>query len=245
MKALIALTRTEFKLFLREPAAFFFTLVFPLMLLLLFGSIFGNNPADGFDGIGPMDASVPAYCGLIIATVAFMGLPITIASYREKRIFRRMHATPVKPTVIILSQIIINLLLTILGLVILFIAGKMLYDLHTPSQPFWLIVVVLIGFLSMSSIGFLIGGWASTARTAQVVGNIVFFPQLFLSGAALPRELFPNALQTWTAWLPMTIMIDTMKDAWNSDQFGLFRVAVIIAIGIIAALVSVRVFSWE
>lgn len=245
MRSLIALTRTEFKLYLREPAAFFFTLVFPLMLLVLFGSIFGNDPADGFNGVAPMDASVPAYFGLIIATTAFMGLPITIASYREKHIYRRMRATPVQPATIILSQLIVNLILTALGLVILYIAGKILYDLHTPDQPILLILSALIGFLSMSSIGFLIGGWASTARTAQVVGNIVFFPQLFLSGAALPRELFPDALQTWTAWLPMTIMIDTMKDAWNTDQTDLIRIATVIVIGIVAALLSTRVFSWE
>lgn len=245
MRSLIALTRTEFKLYLREPAAFFFTLVFPLMLLVLFGGIFGNDPADGFNNIGPMDASVPAYCGLVIATTAFMGLPITISSYREKHIYRRMRATPVRPEMIILSQLLVNLILTVAGLIILFIAGKLLYDLRTPVQPGMLILSALIGFLSMSSIGFLIGGWAPTARTAQVVGNIVFFPQLFLSGAAFPRELFPDALQTWTAWLPMTIMIDTMKDAWNSTDFDVLRLLAVVAIGIVTAAISTRVFSWE
>jgi len=245
MKSLIALTRTELKLYLREPAAFFFTLVFPLMLLVLFGSIFGNDPEDGFDGVGPMDASVPAYCGLIIATTAFMSLPIVISTYREQGIYRRMRATPVKPIMIILSQLIVNLLLTILGLILLFIGGKLLYDLRTPEQPLMLMAMVLIGFLSMSAIGFLIGGWSPTARTAQVIGNIVFFPQLFLSGAALPRELFPDALQTWTAWLPMTKMIDTMKDAWNSDQVSVTGIIALIAIGVVAAAISSRVFSWE
>ncbi|HWV24639.1 MAG TPA: ABC transporter permease [Thermomicrobiales bacterium] len=245
MKALIALTRTEFKLYLREPAAFFFTLVFPLMLLVLFGSIFGNDPADGFDNIGPMDASVPAYCGLIIATTAFMSLPIAISSYREKHIYRRMRATPVRPASIIVSQILVNLLLTVVGLIILFVAGKLLFDLRTPEQPGLLVISTLIGFLSMSAIGFLIGGWAPTARTAQVVGNIVFFPQLFLSGAAFPRELFPHALREWTAWLPMTIMIDTMKDAWNSTDIDIVRIVAVIAIGIVAATISIRVFSWE
>lgn len=245
MRALIALTRTEFKLYLREPAAFFFTLVFPLMLLVLFGSIFGNDPADGFNGIAPMDALVPAYCGLIIATTAFMSLPIAVSSYRENHIYRRMRATPVQPSMIILSQLLVNLLLTAIGLIILFVAGKLLYDLTTPVQPGMLIFAILIGFLSMSSIGFLIGGWAPTARTAQVVGNIVFFPQLFLSGAALPRELFPDALQKWTAWLPMTIMIDTMKDAWNSTTIDLIRIVAMIIIGIVAGILAIRVFSWE
>lgn len=245
MKPLLMLTKTEFRLYMREPAALFFTLVFPLMLLVIFGSVFGNDPADGFNDQGAMDIAVPGYGGMIIGTTAFMSIPIVISQYRQNGIFRRMRATPVKPYAIIISQMIVNLALTLAGLALLYIGGKILYDLKTPELPGVLLGTILIGFLSLASVGFLIGSLAGTSRTASVIGNIVYFPQLFLSGAALPREMFSDSLRKWTEFLPMTQLNNAMKDAWLYRETNLTSLAILAAIGITAAVISARVFSWD
>ena len=85
MRGLWKLFVMQFKLYLREPLAFFFTLAYPTMLLLLFGFIYGNQPDYEFWGrnFGTVDASVPAYAGIIIGTVAMMGIPIDTATSRE------------------------------------------------------------------------------------------------------------------------------------------------------------------
>ena len=70
MRSLWKMTLTELKLYLREPIAAFFTLVFPVMLLLIFGSIYGNEPQVLFGGRGTVDMSVPAYMAMIIGTLA-------------------------------------------------------------------------------------------------------------------------------------------------------------------------------
>ena len=89
----------QLKLYLREPVAFFFSLAYPTLLLLLFGFIYGNDPAPEFWGrnYGTVDASVPAYAGIIIGTVALMGIPIDTASNRENGVLRRYRATPLRP----------------------------------------------------------------------------------------------------------------------------------------------------
>ena len=73
----------EFILYLREPSGFFFTLIFPLMLMMLFGSIWGNDtfPEQNF---GYIDYAVPAFIGMVIATSGIMGLTTSIAAYRER-----------------------------------------------------------------------------------------------------------------------------------------------------------------
>ena len=68
MKSLLKMTWVEAKLFLREPVGAFFTLAFPLMMLFLFGSIYGNEPTPMFGGRGTIDISVPSYTAMIVAT---------------------------------------------------------------------------------------------------------------------------------------------------------------------------------
>ena len=101
MRGFGKLALLEFKLFLREPEAFFFTLIFPLILLFVFGSIFGNQPNEVsfylFGGRGSVDASVPAYMALIIGITGLMLIPYLVATYREKGILRRLRTTPIRP----------------------------------------------------------------------------------------------------------------------------------------------------
>ena len=80
MKGLRQLTAMDLRLYLREPIATFFTLAFPPLLVVLFGTIYGNDPTPMFGGRGTMDVSLPAYTALILGTVAFLGIPITVVT---------------------------------------------------------------------------------------------------------------------------------------------------------------------
>ncbi|MCO5216000.1 MAG: ABC transporter permease [Thermomicrobiales bacterium] len=245
MRGFFTLAKTEFRLFMREPAAMFFTLVFPLMLLFVFGGVFGNEPQDWMDGMGSVDVSVPGYMGMIIGTTAIMSIPIIISEYRHKGIFRRLRATPIHPLAIIGAQTLIYLTLTALGFIILFIAGKLVYDLMTPQRPLMLVLVLLISFLCMASLGFLIGAYFKTPRTASVVANIVYFPQIFLAGAAMPREIFSDTLRKWTEWLPMTQVTNMIKAAWWGESLNPWNLVYLVGIGAVCMVISSRIFRWE
>jgi ABC-2 type transport system permease protein len=245
MTPLIALTRTELKLNLREPLATFFTLAFPLMVLVIFGSIFGNQPGADSDGWGAMDLSVQGYFAMIIGTVTLLGLPVVVSAYREYKIFRRMRATPLRPMTIILAHSTVQLIMTTLGVTMLLVGGVVLYNLRMPVNPAGVIIGAVVSFLAFASIGFLIGGVAGTSRTAQVIGNVFYFPQLFLAGAAIPREFFPESLKTWTAWLPMTQVVNVIKDPWKGEPVNVAALAMLAVIGLVCALASSRVFRWE
>lgn len=83
MKKLLTVFRIEALLFLRDFYGFFFTFVFPLLMLLLYGSIYGNEPSAYFGGRGTMDVSVPAYSAMIIGVTGLMAFPLTLAGYKE------------------------------------------------------------------------------------------------------------------------------------------------------------------
>jgi ABC-2 type transport system permease protein len=247
MKSLLKMTWMEAKLFLREPIGAFFTLAFPLMMLFLFGSIYGNKPEAMFGGYGTIDISVPAYTAMIIATTGLLGLTITMAAYRENGVLRRLRTTPIRPLVILAAQVIVLLLMTTFGMVLLIIAGKLVYHVRFEGN----VLSVLVGFvlcsLSFFAIGFVLAGLMPTARTAQVVGMVLLYPMLFLSGAGFPRELLPEAIKKVSAFLPLTYVVNLLRGLWIGEPWGvhLLDAGVLAGILILGVAISTFTFRWE
>jgi ABC-2 type transport system permease protein len=247
MHSLLKLTWTETKLFLREPMAAFFTLVFPLMILFIFASIYGNAPTPFFGGYGMVDVSVPAYTAMIIATSGLLSLSIAISSYRERGILRRLKATPLRPYTILSAQVLVIFAMTVLGMVMLILAGKLVYGLRFAGSLFNVAGAFVLGSISFFALGFVIAGLMPTARTAQVVAMVLFYPMLFLSGAAIPREVMPETIQQYAKVLPLTHVVSLLRGLWIGESWGqhLTEVGVLVAMTVIGVMISAKTFRWE
>ncbi len=247
MRGFWKLTWTEIKLFLREPAAVFFTLAFPLMMLFLFGSIFGNEPIPELGGYGEVDISVPAYTAMIIATSGLLGLSITIASYREKGVLRRLKATPLRPQAILGAHVIVLFLMTALGMVLLVIAGKLVYGLRFGGHPLSVLAAFVLSSMSFFALGFVLAGLIPTARTAQIVVMVLFYPMIFLSGATIPREMLPESIRQFAQVLPLSHVVTLLRGLWVGDSWGKYPWETVILITLLIAgiLVSSKAFRWE
>jgi ABC-2 type transport system permease protein len=247
MKSLLKMTWMEFKLFMREPLGAFFTLVFPLMMLFLFGSIYGNEPSQYFNGRGTIDISIPAYTAMIIATSGLMSITITMAAYREKGVLRRLRTTPVNPISILVAQVIVVFAMTLLGMFLLLIAGKLVYQVNFEGNALSVFGGFVLSSLSFFSLGFILAGMMPNARTAQIVGMVCLYPMLFLSGAGFPRELLPEAIKKVSAFLPLTYVVNLLRGLWIGEAWSahLLDVGVLIGILIIGVIISIKTFRWE
>lgn len=247
MKSLLKMTWMETKLFFREPVAAFFTLVFPLMFLFLFGSIYGNAPLKQLNGQGTVDISVPAYTAMIIATTGLLGLTITLASYRENGVLRRLRTAPINPVAILFAQVIVLFLMTALGMILLIIAGKLVYHLRFEGSVINIIAGFTLSSLSFFALGFILAGVMPTARTAQVVGMVILYPMLFLSGAGFPRELLPESILKISTYLPLTYVVTLLRGLWVGDPWSkhLTDVLVLSAILVAGVVISLKTFRWE
>ncbi len=247
MKAFCRLVWVEFKLYLREPTAAFFALAFPVMFLVLFGSIYGNEPIPMFGGYGTVDVSVPSYTGMIIATTGLTSLSVIVCSYRERGILRRLRTTPVRPMALLAAQAVVLLLITIAGMALLIIVGKLGYGLRFHGNPWALAGALIPSSLSFFAMGFAIAGLAPTVRTAQTVTMVLFYPMLFLSGASIPRELLPGNIQRMSEFLPLTHVVTLLRGAWFGVPLSDFKreIGILFAIAGAAALVPLRWFRWE
>ncbi len=247
MRGFGKLVVAQMKLYLREPAATFFTVVFAPMLLLLFGAIYGNKPNPFFGGRGMVDVSVPSYIGLIIVSCAFMSIPIATAANREAGVLRRFRMTPLRPWAYILASIINYYLMTALGVAALVLAGRTVYGMKFDGNLLSVAAGFTFSALAFFSLGYLIASAASTARSAQAVGMICAFPMMFLGGATIPLEVLPPAVRSVSQFVPLTHVVTLMRGLWAGESWGahLTELAVLGGLLVVGMALSARLFRWE
>ena len=247
MNRIITISIIEFKLLTRNFLSIFFALIFPVMMLLLFGSIYGNEPSAYFGGYGSMDVSVPGYIGIILSVTGLMTLPMTIAQYRERKILKRFAATPINPVELLISQIIGNFVLTLISMLLLIVVAKIVFDLHFMGNLFIAAGVCLLITLCIFSIGLLIAAVSPNSKAATAIAYIVYFPMLFLSGATMPLEMMPKGILFVSKALPLTYGVDLFKGVWLGKSITNYfaDILVLFLVFIICTIVAVKFFKWE
>ncbi|UYN89491.1 MAG: ABC transporter permease [Anaerolineales bacterium] len=245
MKSFLKLTYIELKLQLREPVAVFFTLAFPVMVMVLFGFIFGNEAEELLGGYGQVDRSVPGYIGMVVGTMGLLSIPTKLANYRDLGILRRLRATPLGSGPVLWSQVAAQVLMTAAGILFLFIAGLAIFDLRIPSGNLAIVPAILLGAFSFFAVGFVLAGVMPSARTAQAVGMAVFYPMLFLSGAAMPRYIMPELVQQVAGFLPLTHVVILVEDLWLKGAWNFVSAAVLAVVLMLGLVVSRFTFRWE
>lgn len=247
MRSFWKLVWTEMKILMREPMSVFFTLAFAPLLMGLFGMIFGNKPTPYYHGFGYIDVSVASYTAMNIATVGLMHLPVTVATYREKSILRRLKVTPLSPQAILGAQLVLMFLMTMLGTGLLIILGKAAFHLRFAGNVFSVTAGFTLSCLSFLTLGFVLAGLARSARIAQTASMIIYFPTLFLSGAAIPREIFPESVKRVSEYLPLTHVISLLRGLWLGEAWGkhLTEVGILAGMLVVGVLISAKTFRWE
>lgn len=246
LKQLTKLTEVEFKLFLREPTAFFFTLIFPIILLVVFGSAFGNQPLP--NNLKVIDYQIPGLIAMVIASVGLMGISIVMAEYRETGIFKRLKTTPLSPSFILISQVIVNFIVISISSLLLLGVASLIFKIKFLVNILNFLIAFSLSFITFFSLGFMLSGLFRTARSVQAAGMILFFPMLFLSGAAMPIENIPNKiLQKLAEINPLTYVVDILTETWLGGNLNehLTPFIILIIITILFIFISIKTFRWE
>jgi ABC-2 type transport system permease protein len=247
MRALWKLTLIQMKLYLREPMGVFFTLLFGPVMLVLLGLVFGNDPEPLFGGLGHLDIAVPAYIAIIIGIVGLTTVPITNATRRETGVLRRFSATPLHPLTYFLADVLVPFIMTLLGVLFLFFVGKAAYNVRFEGYLINIVAGICLGTFAFLSLGYALSGLIPSARMATVVGNIVLFPMMFLSGALVPLEVMPETVQKVSRFLPLTHVVTLLRGLWYAERWGehLTEVTVLVGVLILGLFIVARTFQWK
>ncbi|MDF2886447.1 MAG: type transporter [Lacrimispora sp.] len=247
MKAFRTLFQTECKLSLRGLDMFIFAICMPIIVFILLGIIYKDKPA--FDGAGYtfVEQSFGAVSTIAICAGGVMGLPLVVSDYRKKHILKRFKVTPASPVLILAVQLSIYALYSFASLILVYAAGAIFFGFHLNGSILTFLAAYLLVMISMFSIGLLVGGIAPDIKTASAAASILYFPMLIFSGATLPYEIMPPALQKFSDIMPLTQGIKLLKAAALGSPVKESAVPVffMIAIAILCTALSLRFFRWE
>ena len=231
---------------MRSPDGIIFGIGMPVGVLLLIAVVAGSQSAGGAD-YSFLQSAFASLLTVGICATAFMGLPLTIADYRDKKILKHFFATPIRPFMILSVQVVIGMLTSFFSAALVTVLAVFGFGYRMEGDPFLFIGAFLLVMLSMYSIGMILASLCKTVKIANVVTTFVYFPMLFLSGATIPFELFPDTVQKVCNVLPLTHGIKLLKavslNMWSQEIW--ISVALLIVFAVVGCILSVVSFKWD
>jgi len=226
----------------REAALFIF--LFPLLLFVLLGSVYGGH-------IYGKPASWALLAGLVgygCANTAFAGLAIQLVIRREGGILKRLRATPLPMPTYIAAMLTSTLIIFVVQTVALFAIGRVFYGTPVPSALFSLVLAVLIGAAVFAALGVAAASLIRSADGSSAVVNFILLPMAFLTGSFGPTRRYPSFLRAIGDVLPLKYFIDIVNavylrghEIWAKPG----ALAVLAAWGATGLVVAALKFRWE
>ena len=256
----LALRQVRFtnKAFWRNPASAGFTFAFPLMFLVIFTALFGNDTLCLSPGAKPCPPSlvintstfyVSAIAAFSIITATYTNLAISVSFTRDAGVLKRIRGTPLPAWSYMFGRILHAILVALLLVVIVTAFGAAFYQADVPSRTLpAFITTVVLGSAAFSALGLAMTAAVPNADAAPAVVNFSILPLLFLSDIFIPIQ-DPNAWYVKVAKLfPVYHFSQAMKNAYFSPSGSGWRPEDLLVIGlwgVAGVVLAVLFFSWE
>lgn len=205
---------TELRLMTREWAAIVFAFAFAPLLMLILAGVFGTEASPEYGGVTPADYYVADYVAVPLGALALIGLPVMIASYRERSVLRRFEAAGVPVARVIGAQALVTFALVVLGAVVVLALAAPTYGVPAVQDALGVLTGFLLGGATMITFGVALGLLASTARSAQALGLLAFFPMWLLGAGGPPRPVMPEVMRTIADVLPLGHVATAIRESW-------------------------------
>jgi ABC-2 type transport system permease protein len=240
------MTWVEIKVFVREPMGVIGTLGIPVFIFLFLGRTFSGPQPEGA-GVQALPFNIAILAVLFISIGAALSLIAIITIYREGGILKRLRATPLSPLTILGAHVVVKLVFTLLGMGLLVLAGRHFFPGAMSVNLWSFIPALLLGTLSIISVGFVISSIVPTARFAQPLGSLLLYPMIPLSGVFFPVDALPTGWRILAEALPATHAVTLMQGIWDGAGWGAHWHSVVglVAVIVVSSAVSMRVFRWE
>jgi ABC-2 type transport system permease protein len=193
-----------------------------------------------------IDYLIPGLIGFSILTSPMFSMVDIASSYRKDGIFRQLSLTPLTKSEWLLSRISWYILLTFVTAGIMIGAGAGLFGAHV-EITLGLVPFLVVGPFLFVSLGMFAGSVAKTPESAALIGNIITFPMMFLSGTFFAVSLFPPYLQLIARILPLYYVIDGMDQVmlFANTSRALLDVGVVAVLAVVIFALAVRFFQWR
>jgi ABC-2 type transport system permease protein len=241
--------RYDQKIFWRNPAAVFFTVLLPVIFLFIFATIFGSDELEELGGIKTTTYYVPAIITLSVVSATAQSLAISLTVGRENGTLKRGRGTPMPSWVFIAGRVGNAIVLSVLGLIVVAAIGRVVYDVEIPWDRLPAVLVTLgVGAAAFCCIGVAMTAMIPSEDAAPAITNAVLLPLYFLSGIFIPESEIPDGVLEFADLFPVRHFFEAFFAAWNplttGSGFEWGHLAVVAGWGVVALAIAVRTFRW-
>ena len=243
--------RYENRAFWRNPAAAFFTVVFPLMFLVIFNLLFGNDTLELPQGdVKTSTFYVPAIAAMSVISACCTNIAIGICFSRDQGLLKRIRGTPIPSWAFLLGKIGQATLVAVLLVVIVTVAGPLVYDVDVPTNAMpAFVIAVVVGAATFSTLGLAVTGLIPNADASPAVVNASVLPLLFISDVFIPLQDAPAWLTTVADIFPVRHLSLALQAAFNPFEQGAgfewLHLGIMVAWAAGGLILAIRFFTWE
>jgi ABC-2 type transport system permease protein len=224
----------ELRLLRRDPITATFVLALPVISMLIIGGAFGTEPDDAFP-VNPAHWYVASYVVTAIGATGLVMVPVHLASYRERGVIRRLAASGFPRFSFALAELAIGVVAVLAATVLLLAVAAPVYGVPDVADPVRVVAGILLGTVAFVGLGVLLGSVLPSARAAQAVGLMLFFPSFLLGVGGPPPEVMSPALRQVADVLPLKVLTDAVREPWLGigDATGSLVVVAVIAVVVV------------
>ncbi|HEY7145623.1 MAG TPA: ABC transporter permease [Streptosporangiaceae bacterium] len=197
----------------------------------------------------PIQYLAPGLLGWAIAAGGTFGAAITLVTWRQNKLLRRLRLAPVGTSSVVSARIGISLAIAMVQLVLFLAVATLPYFGLKLTASWWMsIPVVAAGTLAFMSIGLLVGSFAKTQQAAASIANLIILPMAFLGGAFIPLDFAPAWLRDVSYVMPLRYLVTGMQDVMARGEgpaAALPAIGILLGLTAVLTAVSTRVFRWD
>jgi ABC-2 type transport system permease protein len=242
--------RAQNKLFLRNPFSAFFSLAFPVMFLLLFGSLNGSGRIPELNNIRYIQFLAPGMLAFAVISTCYTGLVTGVAINRDEGLLKRVRGTPLPPWVYITARILSAVWFSLVSAVLMVLAAVLLFHVEVIGRMLPAAVVTLLaGAACFCALGMAVAAVIPNGEAAPVIANFTFFPIAFISDLFFPTAGAPAWVGTVASIFPVKHFATALEATFNpfvpGSGFQWGHLGMLALWTAIAVVVAVRFFRWE
>ena len=197
-----------------------------------------------------IDFLIPGLIGFSILISPMFAMVNISSEYKKIKLFKQLSLTPISKMEWLISKVLWYILLSVVSFLVLVAVGILGFQANITLTP-WLIPFLVLGPMLFCSLGMLVGTLSKSVETASVIGNVITFPMMFLSGTFFPLSIMPQYLQTFAHVLPLFYVVEGLNNVMvyapvTGDYTGaLIDIAVVAVITVIIFVAAAKLFKWR
>ena len=230
--------------FWRNPQSAFFTFVFPVVIITIFGALFrGASGSSYFYGLSALQYYVPTIAAISVLGACYSQLAIVLSTRRQNGILKRVRATPLPAGTYFLGLLAHCIMVSAVDVALIVGIGA---AFGTPLPTHWpaIAVALVLGAASFCALGVAVASLIRNSEAAPAVVQLVLFPLVFISGSYMP--IHSDMLNRISGALPVRpFNLALMGPFAQHSGFDWKNLGVLLAWGAVGTLIAVRRFRWD